>query len=222
MGRKAIDMAGKRVGRLTVIRRVGINSVGATWLCKCACGNDKIVPGSFLNRQVVKSCGCLRSEVSRKLIAEVRRRTGGRNRLRHGEAIAGRETTEWKLWHSIRQRCGVVGVGHPDYSGRGIEMCDRWQQSYEDFVKDVGRRPSKAHSLDRIDVFGGYEPGNVRWATAKEQARNRRNSLFIEAFGERLTLAEWSERSGIQNTTIRQRLQRGWSPEKAVSTVVAA
>jgi hypothetical protein len=126
----------------------------------------------------------------------------------------------YKLWIEMIQRCcNPKDRAYPSYGARGISVCEEWvgPQGFETFLKDVGRRPSDAHSLDRIDNDGNYEPGNVRWATPKQQARNTRRNRHITALGETLTLAEWSERSGIKRETIAMRLRCGWSTEKAVS-----
>jgi len=103
------------------------------------------------------------------------------------------------------------------YGGRGIKVCDRWRESYENFIEDVGPRPSPEHSLDRIDNSGDYCPENVRWATKKEQARNKRNNRMIEYRGEQKALAEWAEIAGIAPQALTRRLGRGWSMEDAMS-----
>lgn len=212
MGRALIDFDGQRFGRLRVLGLHEIAAGGARWLCRCDCGVEKACFGHSLRRGQIQSCGCLRNEVGAAQLRSYTS-TGAHASLRHGEARAGRETPEWQLWHSIKRRC----KSHPDYAGRGVRMCEAWGASFEAFVADIGRRPSPQHSLDRFpDCAGNYEPGNVRWATAKQQARNRRNSFFIEHAGLRMTLAEWAERTGIQNTTIRSRLRNGWSTERAL------
>jgi hypothetical protein len=105
------------------------------------------------------------------------------------------------------------------YVGRGIRVCDRWlgHDGFLAFLADVGRRPSPKHSLDRIDNNGHYEPGNVRWATKIEQARNTSANNLVTAFGETLTQAAWAERFGLDWHTIRGRLAYGWPAERAVS-----
>jgi hypothetical protein len=96
-------------------------------------------------------------------------------------------------------------------------MCDRWRDSFESFLADVGDRPTAKHTLDRIDNDGSYEPGNVRWATRTQQARNTRRNRLITANGATRTLAEWISLSGLAATTIERRLKRGWNPAKAVT-----
>lgn len=217
MGRVAIDMAGRVCGRLRVHARAGLGRPGAMWWCECECGKRLVVAGPLLRRGAVKSCGCLKREVG---AAHLRAwaAAGGHSALRHGDARAGREAPEWHAWHSIKRRCDPkASKRHPDYAGRGISVCERWRGSYEAFLSDVGRRPSDLHSLDRWpNNDGNYEPGNVRWATRNEQARNRRNNRFIECDGHRKTLAEWAEITGLKNTTIRARIRAGWSIGEAL------
>jgi len=103
------------------------------------------------------------------------------------------------------------------WGGRGIRVCERWRNSFENFLADMGKKPSAKHSLDRINNDGDYEPGNCRWATNREQSRNRSNNRYITAFGETLLVVEWAERSNVKLGTIYRRLQYGWSPERAVT-----
>lgn len=115
-------------------------------------------------------------------------------------------------------RCRNPRCEHwPNYGGRGIAVCDRWAESFEAFLADVGRRPTPQHTLDRKEVNGHYEPGNVRWATPKEQALNRRRGRILELNGERLHLSEWAERAGMTTSTLALRLDRGWTLADAIT-----
>jgi hypothetical protein len=107
---------------------------------------------------------------------------------------------------------------YENYGGRGITVCERWKNDVSAFIADMGPRPSPKHSIDRKDNDGNYEPGNCRWATAREQRRNQRTNRKLLAFGEELNLCEWAERFGIPTQTINGRLQRGWPAELAVSS----
>lgn len=152
------DITGRRYGKLVAVRRIGMNKKRySTWECACDCGQTTTVPISSLNEGHTRSCGCLY------------RRAGG-------EASNGKRTPEHVAWASMKQRCLNRRSRHwPDYGGRGIAVCQAWQEDFKQFLADVGRRPSSKHSLDRYpDNDGNYEPGNVRWATAAEQQANRR------------------------------------------------
>jgi hypothetical protein len=119
----------------------------------------------------------------------------------------------------MKYRCtNPRGRQYPDYGGRGIKVCERWLHSFEAFLEDMGRRPSPKHTLDRYpDNDGNYEPGNCRWATPKEQQRNRRCNRIIEFAGQRLPLSAWGERLGLPPETIAARLDRGCSVERALT-----
>lgn len=104
-----------------------------------------------------------------------------------------------------------------DYGGRGIKVCDRWRDSFEAFLEDMGEPPSRDHCIERVDNNGNYEPSNCIWATMSEQLRNRRNTCFLTAFGETLCVEDWSKRYGIHRNTLKNRLDRGWDIEKAIT-----
>jgi len=128
-------------------------------------------------------------------------------------------TPEYVAWVGMIQRCENRKLpDFPRWGGRGIRVCRRWRKSFAAFLADVGGRPSTLHSLDRYPRRdGNYEPGNVRWATKREQARNTRSNHRVTAHGETLCLVEWSERTGVPDYVIRARLRLGWKPEDAVS-----
>jgi hypothetical protein len=109
-------------------------------------------------------------------------------------------------------------ISYHRYGARGVTVCDRWRKSFDDFLADMGRAPSQAHSLDRINNDLGYEPGNVRWATDHEQNRNREGNRWLEYQGVRLCAADWAKRIGVAKATILERLGRGWSIERTLTT----
>lgn len=110
-------------------------------------------------------------------------------------------------------------INYADYGGRGIAVCERWKD-FANFYADMGQRPRGKYAIERKDNAGNYEPGNCRWATYKEQSRNKRNNRMIEAFGERLCMTDWAERTGLSVGTIWERLKYGWSPEKVLTKPV--
>ena len=157
-----VDMVGQRFGRLTVVRHHGFMKRRSTWVCQCDCGKETIVSRSALRNANTKSCGCLNHDS-----------TVARN-FHHGAASRKFKTAEYRSYTSAKGRC--QNPNKPDYElygGRGIEF--RFN-SFEEFFEHLGPKPSPSHSVDRINNNGHYEPGNVRWATALQQAANRRPS----------------------------------------------
>jgi hypothetical protein len=127
-------------------------------------------------------------------------------------------TPEHKAWIAMIGRCyETSNTSYPRYGGRGIGVCDRWRYSFESFLSDLGPKPSPKHSLDRIDNTRGYEVGNVRWATAHEQANNRSSNRMIEWRGETKTMAEWARETGTPWYMIQKRLRVGWPIGRAMT-----
>ena len=135
----------------------------------------------------------------------------------HGHSPSGKRSKTYKAWHAMKQRClNPKNQFFHHYGGRGITLCDRWH-GFAAFLEDMGVAPHGL-SLDRIDNDRGYEPGNCRWTAQKDQMRNRRTNVFIEFQGERLTVQDWSRRTGIAFTTLRTRMKAGWPVERVLST----
>lgn len=154
-------------GRLIVLARSLPNKRGqAIWRCRCSCGTEKAVRASSLKGGIASSCGCFRIEMQPTI------------RLDHGEKPKRGPTPEYRAWVNMITRCTNPRYNRwKHYGGRGITICERWRSSYEAFLEDVGRKPSSAYSIDRINVDGNYEPGNVRWATDIEQANNKQKRV---------------------------------------------
>lgn len=202
------ELLEKRFGKLLVIQKTNerTHSGSIKWLCKCDCGNTCIVGGSSLISGHTKSCSCLQKEVT------IKRQT------KHGCAGSS-STPEYIAWNNIKFRCyNPKSEEYENYGGRGIVMCDRWLHSFENFISDVGLRPTKYHSLDRFpnNETGHYEPGNVRWGTQEQQQRNKRNNHWVEYNGERLIFNDWHKRLDMPKGYIRYHLDKGKSLEWVV------
>lgn len=196
-----------------------VRKTEAFWLCICDCPDRTIfvVRGKSLTQGKTRSCGCLKRELSRE------RRT----QLRHG----GTNTPEFKAWASMKHRC--KGTSNPRldrrYKDRGIQPCEGFRLHFEHFRDVMGEKPSPRHSIDRIDNDRGYDCGrcddcrsrgatlNCRWATAKEQMRNRCSTVWLEFRGQRLSLPDACELAGLPQGTVRQRLRAGWPVDAALT-----
>lgn len=210
MGKK-VCQRGDQYGRLCVVKEAVAyySPSGQTHrqvVCACECGSLVTVRTSSLRSGLTVSCGCVHREVATQ---------SGRNSATHG--MEG--TPTYKAWCSMKQRC--TNPHHEYYShygARGIRVCDRWAHSFRAFYDDMGNRPSNKHTLDRFpNNNGNYEPGNVRWATWREQNQNRRINVMLTMNGETLCVAEWSRRTGIRQDTIRWRIKNGYSVDEALT-----
>lgn len=195
MNAKVIDMTGNRYAGLTAVRSCGKTSSGdLKWLFKCRCGTEFEANGYYARSGKITSCPTCAGERSK--IASVK----------HG--MSG--TPEFSTWTDIQTRCyNPKTKSFSDYGGRGIRVCDHWLLSFENFLTDMGVRPSAGHSIERNDVNGNYEPNNCRWATMSEQARNKRNTRFIEVNGVTKRLQEWAEQTGLTASAIHLRVKAG-------------
>lgn len=138
--------------------------------------------------------------------------------LKHGESPRSGKTREYRAWRAAKVRCYcATNPKYPDYGGRGIKMCDRWLNAYENFLVDMGRCP-KGLTLGRKNNDGDYTLENCEWQTQKQQANNRRSSAVVEFKGQRRTVQEWAESLGIKAGTLQYRLSHGWPPEQALTS----
>jgi len=138
--------------------------------------------------------------------------------ITHGGARHGKRLPEYRPWCAIKTRClNPNDRSYPAYGGRGITICDRWQDSFENFLADMGPRPTVLHSIDRIDNDRGYEPGNCRWATSRDQARNTRRNRALTFNGETQCIRAWEEQLGFGRGVINARLKLNWSVERALT-----
>lgn len=203
---------GERFGRLTVLNEEPATGEGKSkrrWFkCACDCGKETVVRYDCLRRKKAptESCGCIAREATTK-----------RNTT-HG--MCG--TPEYQLWVNIKKRCYVpTHANYEYYGGRGIQVCDKWRESFAAFFSDVGIRPSPVHSLDRISTDGHYEPGNVRWATALEQAANKRSNRNVEYRGEVKNLRQWSLSIGFDTGKFRTLTRKGISDQEALAILIS-
>ena len=206
------DLRGRVFGRATVVDFAPSRGGQTRWLCQCLCGKRWEVARGPLLRGRTTSCGCYK---------------GGRNR-RHGEAAGRKRSNELRTYYAMRSRC--LNPQHDSfgfYGGRGISICARWldkKYGYKNFLLEVGRMPGPGYTLDRYpNKDGNYEPGNVRWATAKQQANNTRRNHVVNYKGTTFTVAQLLEAACPDarkrpTATVRfyARLRRGWSIEEAV------
>lgn len=188
------DMIGKQFGRWTVLADAGVSTeCHRLLLCRCDCGNERKIRGTSLRSGGSQSCGCTKT---------------------HGCS----RTREYRTWNHMKARCtNPKSDNFRNYGGRRITVCQRWMDSFEAFLSDVGPAPTRHHTLDRFpDKNGSYEPGNVRWATQVEQANNTRANITYVIEGVEKTLSDWVADSGLKYTTVWQRLRNGWAIKDAL------
>ncbi len=196
-----LDLPNKIFGRLRVKDKAGRVNNNMTWNCVCICGREKIVATLRLTSGNVRSCGCLKLETQRT------------NSLTHGLSASN----EYYAWSAMKKRCQKPTCKkYPYYGGRGIRLCKRWQK-FAGFLADMGRRPSDAHTIERIDNDGNYEPSNCRWATMLEQQQNKKNTIFVSYGGMNMSFSNaWrTSNSCVSQSTARARLARGWNIDDA-------
>jgi hypothetical protein len=200
-----IDLTNERFEKLFVIEW---DAKRKKWKCLCDCGKITYVSSSHLTLNHTRSCGCYHKE--RASICNTK----------HGQRrkIGAGTTKAYSIWGAIKARCHNPKNSHYHmYGGRGIAVCERWRNSFENFFEDMGECPSDTHSIDRYpDVNGNYEPGNCRWATPKEQGANTRKNVYFEYNGEKLHLLEWARRLDVSKGFITNRINDGKSFEKVV------
>lgn len=183
---KAADLSGSKFGRLTVLRFHSTDGNHLYWWCRCECGNERAFPGYRLrdSKTKIKNCGCFRVTT-------------------HGQT----KTRTHRIWVNMHYRCTNPNAHqYSNYGGRGISVCAEWR-SFEAFLQDMGPAPAGLQ-IERVDNSGNYCSGNCIWATPKVQARNRRTTIMLTAFGKTQSLSAWAEEKGIPDQCLRQRITK--------------
>ena len=201
---KALDLVGKKFNRLLVIKKAGRKNYKVMWECVCDCGNTTFVNTFYLINSKIRSCGCLHKE---QLIE--------RNTT-HNQ----RHTKLYETWKKMRDRCNRPNATqYKDYGGRGIKVCEEWDKSFQAFYDwSYANGYDDNLTIDRIDNNKGYYPENCRWATYKEQMRNKRTNHIITYKNQSQCISQWCEELNLSYSAVTGRLRRGWSVEKALST----
>lgn len=200
----APNILGDRFGILTVIeRRANDKYGGSRWLCRCDCGEERVINATGLRAGRHKSCGCKSPRFTSKRVTT------------HGMT----KTRAYSIWIGMLSRCSDADAPKAHlYALKGIRVCERWQR-FENFFADMGERPP-GHSIDRIDSNGNYEPSNCRWATPKQQANNTSMNVKLTFNGRTQNISQWAEELRIRQNTIVYRLRRGWDVSAALTIPV--
>lgn len=206
--KRTMIAAGQRYGRLTVLEFLERRSRANFWRLRCDCGQEHIARTALLRNGTIQSCGCLRNE---------RVAANGRANRTHG--MSG--LAIYRTWTSMHTRCyNSKEPSFARYGGRGIAVCEHWHK-FENFYADMGIKPSRHHSLERVDNDGNYCKENCTWATKKEQSRNKRNNLFVTINGNKMVLIDACRKANLSYNAIRARITKlGWSADRALSTPV--
>lgn len=207
-----IDLTGKKFGRLTVVKRVGTdNQRNPMWLCKCDCGNEKVIRGNGLKSGNTKSCGCLAKENAQQRLKFLNYKTGQyKSRL-------------YRIWTSMKTRCynDNNSETYKRYGARGITVCDEWRDNFKAFYDwAMANGYTDELTIDRIDNDGNYCPENCRWVTLQIQNRNRRTTRIITFNGKTQCMLDWANELGVKVNTMIARFHRGWSVERALTESV--
>ncbi len=207
MGRKSLDLVGKKYGRLTVIGYVSKNQHGKTvWKCQCDCGNTAVIVGTHLTSGHTQSCGCYNADSSRVRVTT------------HGMS----QTRLYNIWRGMLKRCEYEkATNYKNYGAKGITVCEAWHdfEIFREWAMSHGYLDSL--TLDRVDNGGNYCPQNCRWVDMREQLRNTTRNKSITYRGETRCLQEWADILGLPYRTLQQRINTyGWSVEKAFTTPI--
>jgi len=212
--KRFLDLTGHTYGRLLVMGYAGKMGRGRSvhmWICQCECSTIKLIAGINLRSRdkPTRSCGCLSRE-----LASIRTST-------HRHARHGKRSPEWKAWSSLKNRCeNSNNAAYDRYGARSITVCERWRNSFENFLIDMGERWSVIHSLERLDNDGPYAPWNCCWATASQQNNNRRSNRILTFDGQSMNVSQWERVLGFRKGLVLDRLRYGWTIDRALTQPV--
>jgi hypothetical protein len=195
------DITGIRFGQVTILEFSHKDAKNYFWHGKCDCGNQKLFRASNLKDNGTYSCGCYVGNQ-------------GGSHPKHG----GWGTSEYRSWQAMKARCLNPKISEYKYYGaKGVKVCDRWLNSFENFLADMGKKPIGKNTIDRIDPRGNYEPSNCRWLSLPDQLRNKRDTVWVEG----VCLSDFCRRKGLPYNTIRRRIRtEHWDIQRAISTPV--
>lgn len=199
---KAKDLTGQTFGYWNVLNMVESEKNGGhrRYLCRCVCGKEKTLRGSMLLNGTSISCRCMTFK--------------GKKNVTHGMSYTG----TYVSWTAMKTRClNFMDARFPTYGGRGIRICDRWIESFSNFLEDMGERP-EGMTIDRIDGNGNYEPSNCRWATPMEQTLNREETVWVDYDGERICITHLCKRFNISRCALEKRMKKGLTLDEALKT----
>ncbi|MCK1367625.1 hypothetical protein [Bradyrhizobium sp. 62] len=209
-GRKWVE-AGERNALLVAVRFSHRDKWRANyWLFKCDCGEETFQRPDYVKHGRVLSCGCYRDDMNAERMTKLA--------ATHGHTKNGKLTSEYNSWRNMRDRCRYpTSDNWLMYGGRGIKVCQRWDTSFDNFLEDMGLKPTPKHTIGRVDQDGDYEPSNCQWETVPQQNRNRRDNRFIIYCGQTVTIAEACRLAGLPRGRVNARLRAGWTIERVFS-----
>lgn len=206
---KEVNIAGIKFNRLTALRKEFVNNkYTGNWICNCECGKQVSVSKRNIVSGITKSCGCYKIQEFKKRVTK------------HG-LICGGKSPEYHTWISIKRRCYNKNTGdYPMYGGRGIVVCDRWINSFSNFLQDMGVRPGPRYSIDRINNDLGYGPENCKWVTNATQSRNRSSNVLLTMSGLTMCVKDWSIKLNIPDQLLYKRKNKGWTDIEILTTPI--
>jgi hypothetical protein len=204
MAELRVNLIGEKFGKLLVKKESGRNKKGSVlWECLCDCGNITTVSTGALRSSNTTSCGCFRKENASNIFRK--------------HYLKG--TTEYCSWQLMKDRCyNENNKTFKYYGGKGIKVCDEWLNSPKQFVSDMGLKPNREYTIDRINCNGNYEPSNCKWASKSEQSRNRSDSIRFTINNVEKSLHDWADIYNIEARVVYKRIWRGWDIMKALTT----